>query len=156
MKFSEQIASELHEVWRKTRLRQDGSYEPRWKKVKDIEFVKNLDLANLPETIRITPENDLEIDIANTSYQDLSEDWKAENKAAGEVVANLLSSDIKYSRSEIGQIIHSEWLKRNKWATNDPVLSLPFDQLPEEEQKKDLNQYDIGVALSKKDPSLGK
>lgn len=38
----------------------------------------------------------------------------------------------------------------------DNLNSVKTDQLPEEEQKKDLNQYDIGVALSKKDPSLGK
>lgn len=35
------IACELHESWRKTRLMEDGTYEPRWKKIKDEEFILN-------------------------------------------------------------------------------------------------------------------
>jgi len=33
-----EIGSQLHEDWRKTRLNEDGTYEPRWKKVKDEKF----------------------------------------------------------------------------------------------------------------------
>lgn len=35
-----EIGSCLHEDWRKTRLRDDGTYEPRWKKVKDRAQLK--------------------------------------------------------------------------------------------------------------------
>ena len=73
------IASELHEDWRKTRLNEDGSFEPRWKKVKDEEFVSNLEPEKLPKNVRAV-EDGYEIDIANSSYEELSPDWQEENK----------------------------------------------------------------------------
>ena len=36
--YAKEIAAELHEDWRKTRLTSDGIYEPRWKKIKDEEL----------------------------------------------------------------------------------------------------------------------
>lgn len=142
MTLAEKVASKLHEDWRKTRLKEDGHYEPRWKKVKDIEFVKRLDFSNLPANVRINGD-DVEIDIANSSYFELSEDWKAENKAAGEVVADIVKSGQNLSREEAGEIIHEAWLARNSWAADDPVLSKPFAELPEEEQEKDIAQLRI-------------
>lgn len=40
--LSELVAFELHEAWRRPRLREDGTYEPRWKKIKDETFIENL------------------------------------------------------------------------------------------------------------------
>lgn len=155
--LAHKIASALHEDWRKTRLNADGTYEPRWKKVKDIEFVKNLDLENMPSNVRIT--NDVvEIDIANSTYDMLSEDWKAENKAAAEVVATIFEKEEtigrKMTRDEVGTIIHNEWLKRNDWVYNpeygNPALTVPFAELPADEQAKDIDQYKIGQKVAEK------
>ena len=143
MKLAEQIASKLHEDWRKTRLTETGVYEPRWKKVKDESFILKLDLENLPANVRIN-EGVVEIDIANSTYQQLSADWQAENKAAAEVVAEVLESDKDYSIDEVGEIIHTEWLKRNDWAKGGE-LDVPFVDLPKNEQNKDLAQYYIGI-----------
>ena len=144
--YAKEIAAELHEDWRKTRLTSDGIYEPRWKKIKDEEFIKNLP-ENLPEYIRVN-EGVYEIDIANCSYNMLSADWQAENKAAGEVVAKILKMQrigAKLTIEEIGSFIHNEWLKRNEWAKGGE-LDVPFTELSKEEQDKDLNQYYIGVS----------
>lgn len=150
MKLSEKIASALHEDWRKTRLQKDGTYEPRWKKVKDLKFVKALDFSVLPHNVRITENNDVEIDIANSTYFELSEDWKEENKAAAEVVAEIVESGKVLSREEAGEIIHEEWLKRNNWAKDDPILGKPFSELPADEQEKDIKQLKIAKEVFEK------
>ena len=50
--LAEDLAYALHEEWRKTRLKADGSYEPRWKKIKDDKFISNLDEKKLPIYVR--------------------------------------------------------------------------------------------------------
>ncbi len=145
MDLGTRIAARLHEEWRETRKKADGTYEPRWKKVTDKKFVAGLDVRNLPPYLRLDDHHFVEIDIANTPYEKLSPDWQAENKAAGKVVAEIIESKKLYSRDEIGTIIHDEWLKRNSWAKSDPILGKDFIDLPEDEQDKDLVQYDIGI-----------
>lgn len=147
-KLAHMIAAALHEDWRKTRLNPDGTFNPRWKKIKDEKFIEGLDKDNLPASIRI--ENGVfEIDIANSSYDELSEDWKAENKAAAEVVAEIICSEKEYTLDEIGSIIHDEWLKRNDWAKGGE-LDVPFSELSTEEQNKDLAQYRVGLDIALK------
>ncbi len=134
---SEAIAALLHEDWRLTRLQDDGKFEERIKPTKDEAW--------------IAKQSTDEVDIANTPYEDLPEDWKAENKAAGKVVATLLENvgtDVNLQdpdqRSYIGQYIHDEWLARNEWAKGGD-LDVPFDELPADEQAKDLSQMMIGL-----------
>ena len=138
---AESVASLLHEDWRLTRLQEDGSFEPRVKGTKDEAWIQ-------------THGTD-QVDIANTGYQDLPEDWKAENKAAGAVVADLLAelgTDVDLfnpeQRTVVGDKIHDEWLSRNEWAKGGD-LDVPFDQLPADEQAKDLNQMAIGLNFAK-------
>ena len=84
------IASELHEGWRKTRLREDGTYEPRWKEVMDKEYVEHrVDLEHLPENMRIN-EGVVEIDIANSHFIELSPDKQKENYEAALVCVDIL------------------------------------------------------------------
>jgi len=139
---AEAIAALLHQDWQLTRLQEDGSFEPRIKSTKDAEWSAAHDGAT-------------ELDIANTPYEDLPEDWKAENKAAGEVVATLLESlgpDIDLQdpdqRTSVGNRIHNEWLSRNEWAKGGD-LDVPFDELPADEQAKDLSQMAIGLEYAK-------
>ena len=152
--IANRVAKELHDNWRKTRLKEDGSYEPRWKKINDKSYIKKLDKNKLPSNIRLA-ENGYEIDIANSSYSQLSYDWQKENYEAARVVAGLVINESKrenqqeenLTKLEIGREIHNEWLKRNQWAKDDPVLSLPFDKLPKEEQEKDLEQYRLAKEI---------
>ena len=149
--LASRTASQLHKNWRKEFALNNGNETPRWKKIKDIEFVASLDESNLPATIR-KQEDIWEIDIAHTPFEKLSSDWQYENMEAGKIVAGLVmrSKIENLSKDEVGTIIHNEWLKRNEWAKDDPILSLPFEKLPKDEQKKDIIQYAICLEESKK------
>lgn len=133
------IAAQLHEDWRKTRLQEDGSYEPRLKSTSDQEW--------------IAAHGDVsEVDIANTSFEDLPADWKAENAAAGEVVATELiimqrnGTEMTPEKvEEISAKVHDKWLERNTWAKGGE-LDVPYADLPEDEKAKDRDQVMIGLA----------
>jgi hypothetical protein len=135
-----QLAAKFHENWRKTRLRDDGSYEPRQKQTRDESWIEAHGGADV-------------VDIANTSYEDLPADWQAENRAAAEVVVGIIDehagvpdlSDAR-QRNEIGNIIHKAWLERNTWATGGD-LDVPFSDLPIEEQDKDIEQITVAAEL---------
>ncbi len=145
--LTQDIAFVLHEQWRETRKKEDGSYEPRWKKIKGANFVASLDEKDLPSYLRKSVDG-YEIDIANAGYTQLSPDWQQENKAAAEVVAKIIEAGKELSRNEIGDIIHNAWLERNPWA-KDGELGVPFAQLSKEEQNKDIAQYEIALTMSK-------
>lgn len=134
------VASKLHEDWRKTRLNEDGSFEPRLKKTSDQKWINDHEGID-------------EVDIANTSYEDLPSDWQAENATAGEVVATELviakrnGEEMTPEMVEmIASIVHDKWLQRNEWAKGGE-LDVPYAELPEEEKAKDRDQVMIGLAV---------
>jgi hypothetical protein len=137
------IAFELHQVWRKTRLREDGTYKPRWKNIMDESFKIS---DEMPKYIRKIKDGKYQIDIANAYYTQLSRDWKNEKINAAKVVVKILEMDEILSDDEIGDIIHNEWIKRNSWAKYGK-LGVPYSQLPKNEQNKDLAQFRIGEKM---------
>ena len=146
------VASELHEDWRKTRLNKDGSYEPRWKAIKDQNFIKRLNPNQLSSNYRMIS-NGFEIDIANSTYDQLSPDWQYENLEAAKVASDLVLQkkwdDEDFTQEQIGDKIHNEWLKRNTYAKGT-ALDVPFTELPEEEKVKDLSQYKLANTIANK------
>ena len=131
------LATDLDEEWRANRLKSDGTYEPRVKYTTDESWIK------------IHGTN--QVDIANTEFDELPEDWQAENEAAAEEIVHILDEyggiiDLAdpSTRSEIGSRIHEAWLSRNVWAKGSE-LDVPFDLLPAVEQAKDLDQ--VATAL---------
>ena len=145
-----EIGSQLHEDWRKTRLNEDGTYEARWKKVKDekFEFAES-------STCRKNEDGTIEIDIANRSFSELSSDWQYENLEAGKVVAGLVGNKTELTdkeRDEMATKIHDEWLKRNDWVFDanygNPSQAVPFAELSEEEKNKDREQLKFGLELN--------
>ena len=135
------LASALHEDWRKTRLQEDGTFEARVKSTKDEAWIAGHGTD--------------QVDIANTEYVDLPEDWQAENKAAAEVIVGILSESTEVpdlSDEEhinmVGEKIHTAWLARNEWAKGGD-LDVPFKDLPADEQAKDINQLKIALSLEK-------
>lgn len=124
-----EVASQLHEDWRVTRLQEDGSYEPREKTTTDANWIE----AHGTDTV----------DIANSTYDQLPEDWKAENKAAADVAVGLYREGVGTGDTTsdafvegASSAIHDAWLERNTWA-KDGELDVPYDQLPEDEKAKD-------------------
>ena len=133
------LASEFHEEWRDARRNEDGTYNPRIKSTKDEAWIEKHGTD--------------QVDIANTRYVDLPADWQAENEAAAEFLVDELSTYSEFPdlddpsvRSDIGEEIHEAWLDRNEWAEGTE-LDVPFDQLPEHEQEKDIDQAEIAEEI---------
>lgn len=126
------LAGELHEEWREGRLDPEtGEYAERVKTTTDQGWI---DSHGTPE-----------VDIANTSYEDLPEDWKGENKISAEVSVSLVERalrsgviDIESDEflEEASATVHEKWLERNgSWAPAEQ--NLPYSELSEEEKDKD-------------------
>lgn len=138
------LASAYHEDWRKTRLQEDGTFEPREKETKDEAW--------------IAAHGSNMVDIANTSYDDLPNDWQEENRDAAHFMVDfMLQNDGKIElsdpvqRNQAGEAVHSAWLSRenNSWAQGGN-LDKPFDQLTGEEQDKDIRQVEIALEVFNK------
>ena len=123
------LGSLLHEEWRAPRKKEDGTFDPRIKKTKDLDWSKE----NGAE----------EVDIANTDYNNLPEDWKGENKISAEVavteVEKAIDAGIPLDESFIedaSSTLHDKWLERNgSWAPAEQ--NKPYTELSEEEKEKD-------------------
>lgn len=141
--LSYDLASDLHESWRSLRKNDDGTFAPRFKKSTDERWNK----VHQTDTV----------DIANNAFKDLPSNWQYENLEAARVVINLvydkvMTNDIITTNEiiQMATIIHEEWLKRNRWVL-DPIngntkLATCYQQLPKEEQEKDLSQIKIAEA----------
>lgn len=132
--FAESMWSDLHEEWRKSRLKEDWTYEPRWKKSKDADWTQ----AHGTD----------DVDIANTSFADLPSNWKYENLEAAKVVIELVFDEVVSWEEitdemieEMAAVVHEKWLKRNDWVFDkeygNPILAQKYAKLPEEEKEKD-------------------
>lgn len=125
------VASSMHEQWRAPRKNAaTGTFEPRVKKTKDEAWSKAHGGAT-------------EVDIANTSYKDLPDDWQAENEASAIVAVDLVLAASKSGGrldaafvEKASAAIHVKWLERNgSWAP--PEQKLPYGSLSEPEKEKD-------------------
>ena len=132
--FAESMWSDLHEEWRKTRLREDWTYEPRMKKSKDAEWTQK----------HWTDD----VDIANTKFEDLPSNWKYENLEAAKVAIDLVFDSVVAWEEitdemveEMAAVVHKKWLERNQWVFDkeywNPTLAQEYVKLPEEEKEKD-------------------
>lgn len=140
--LTNQVASRFHDMWREERKLEDGTYDPRVKTTTDEEWIRE--------------HGTHEVDIANTNYVDLPQDWQAENRAAAEDAITLIrenhgkridTSDVE-KFEKIGDKIHRrQWLKRNKYAQNTDK-DIPFKYLPLEEQLKDIRQVHVANELA--------
>lgn len=122
----EATASQMHEIWRSARRKPDGTYEPRLKETKDSTW--------------IAQHGSNQVDIANTAYAQLPNDWKAENQASAAVAVNTFASYQGPISSafveQASNTIHIKWLERNSWAKGGE-LDRPYAELPENEKQKD-------------------
>ena len=137
--LSYSLGSDLHETWRLTRKKEDGTYEPRIKKSKDADW-------------NINHGTD-EVDIANCTFDELPSNWQYENLEAAKVAIDLVydktlaGEDITSEEKEqMASVVHDEWLKRNDWVFDseygDPNLAVSYEDLSEDEKLKDKIQLD--------------
>lgn len=115
------IASELHEDGRRSR-----NYEPRLK----------------------TLEDGSSIDIAGLTYDELPEQWQAENHAAAKAALTTVQLGVAnhWTRAQMGDLIHRSWLKRNgEWAPEEQKK--PYRELSHSEQLKDLTVLEAAAGV---------
>ncbi len=97
-----ELATLFHNEWRKSRLKPDGTYEPRMKE----------------------DGNGGTLDIANTDFKNLPEKWQSENRKAAEVLVKLLDME------SLAAQVHDAWSKRNSWSelSKIPYAALPEEE----------------------------
>ncbi len=137
----EKIASVFHENWRYNRL-ENGRYKPMIEKSEDIEW----NIKNWTDVV----------DIANTKFEDLPNNWKYENLEAAKVAVDLVYDKVialaeitSETVEEMSKIVHKKWLERNwvKWSfVNQRV---PYEKLSEEEKAKDRVQIELAIQMIK-------
>jgi hypothetical protein len=137
------VASAFHADWQKTQAPEGAGRKPKFKSTKDEAWIK----AHGTD----------QVDIANTPYSDLPDDWQKENRDAAEVAQRILKehggtvdlTDEK-TRLAVGEQIHQAWLSReNNSYAKGGELDKPFADLPRAEQDKDTDQLKVAMeALS--------
>ncbi len=134
-----QLGSQLHDTWRASRKLEDGTFDPRIKTTKDAKYIESKGTD--------------QVDIANTDFSELPEDWQGENKRAAEVVMKLIFDRLRDTGQfdetfieEVSAKIHDAWLERNgTWAPESQKL--PYEELSEEEKQKDRDQVLAGLEV---------
>jgi hypothetical protein len=135
------VASAFHADWQKTQAPEGSGRKPKFKTTKDEAWIKKHGTD--------------QVDIANTSYADLPDDWQKENRDAAEVVQRILKehggtvdlSDEK-TRLEVGDQIHKAWLSReNNSHAKGGELDKPFSELSRAEQDKDTDQLKVAMEV---------
>lgn len=114
----EKFASDIHEEWRNGWIKSNnGQSVPRIKKNKDNEDVN-----------------------INVPFSELDPMWRKENECAA--LAAFEAINIFPDDEEQGaDYIHTKWMQRNSKADYNHHLHVPYQDLPQEEQKKDLVHY---------------
>jgi len=131
------LAPLLHKKWQSLRQKNDGQCTPMIEKTKDKVWIK------LHRTSYL--------DIANTKYKDLPQDWRLENeKSAGVALTEVYKA--KNNNEQLNKdfiekasaILHKKWLMRNKRIASILQKEI-YKELPESE--KDLDRAVIRLCL---------
>jgi len=127
--FEVLTAAKLHDVWRSTRTKENGIYEPRIKSIDGVEYdIANLEFQSLPEYFKI--ENVL---AAHAACESIRRCWRT---VANEVFTEVLVSNEFLEQASEEQ--HAYWLRRNQnqsWVSQDQKV--PYVDLSETEKEKD-------------------
>lgn len=123
----ESAASKVHEDWREGMRTPDGGYEVREKLTKDKAWIE------AHGTDRV--------DLAQTSFEDLPEDWKKENlEGTGDAFDAIKAAKADGGTLDIEALssaVHDGWVKRNKNAPAEQKK--PYADLTDEDKQKDRN-----------------
>ena len=136
----QKVASTFHEEWKKNRLQSDWTYKPMIEKSEDEKRTKE----HWTDTV----------DIANTAFEDLPDNWQYENIQAAQVAVDLiyekdLGKITAEKIEELSDIIHEKRLERNwiTWSFENQRVS--YKKLSEEEKSKDRIQIEIAIKILK-------
>ena len=131
----EEIASAFHDEWREKRL-----YKSMIEKSEDEDWTKK-------HWTKL-------VDIANTKFEDLPNNWKLENLQAAQVVVDLVYEKVESWEEitpemieEMSKIVHQKRLERNweEWSFENQRVD--YEDLSEEEKAKDRVQIQIAIKI---------
>lgn len=136
----QKVASTFHEEWRKNRLQKDGTYLPMIEKSEDEKRTEE----HWTDTV----------DIANTAFEDLPDNWQYENIQAAQVAVDLVyEKDLEKITAEtieeLSKIVHEKRLERNWIAWSFENQRVAYKDLSEEEKAKDRLQIEIAIKVLK-------
>ena len=136
----QEVASTFHEEWRKNRLQSDWTYKPMTEKSEDEKRTEQhwTDI----------------VDIANTAFEDLPNNWQYENIQAAQVAVDLVyEKDLEKITAktieELSDIVHEKRLERNWLAWSFENQRVAYKDLSEEEKAKDRLQIEIAIKVLK-------
>lgn len=128
--MAHELGNLLHDQWRAPRKKDDGTFEPRIKKTNDKSWIEDHG-------------GEGEVDIANTSFGELPEDWQKESRESAKVAMEEVFTKAKYGPQfddsfieEASAIVHQKWVERNSDRASEDQ-NLPYENLSEEEKDKD-------------------
>lgn len=136
----QKVASTFHEEWRKNRLQSDWTYKPMIEKSEDEKRTEK----HWTDTV----------DIANTAFEDLPDNWKYENIEAAKVAVDLVYEKIlnlekitTETIEEMSNIVHEKRLERNWIAWSFENQRVSYEDLSEEEKEKDRLQIKTAIEV---------
>lgn len=147
------ISNVSHDVWRKPRWREESKdYEPRFKKTNDAVWSEKHGGAT-------------EVDIANSTYEELPSDWQAETKASVTLAVQEVEAAVNNKHSldsafieGVAAKIHDAWRDRRRsegYSENDPKWEYAKSQmvdyvdLTEDEKQKDRDYVELAIKFWK-------
>ena len=132
-----EVGSRLHDDWRSNRKLEDGTYNPRWKVTKDEGY------EPIEGKSKVNEQGELEVDIANLSFNELPKDWQKENLEAGLAVTPIVGDRTELSNEEMEEAskkVHEEWSNRRMRVITDYMNELAEKGMSEEEIKTQTNE----------------
>lgn len=165
LKLGEIMGAELHDDWRAPRKQVDGSFEPRWKTLTndmDKAFVNAIKTGKVikPDNIRINEDGQVELDIANSNFNQLSPFWRQDNYMAGcSAVRSIITNwkGLNHPNPEVtdfvvvgvANAIHEAWISRGNVGDWNKDLETAYVFLSPSEKQKDLQHYKMALKLVK-------
>lgn len=132
-------ATMLHADWQREYRTANGT-APRWAPAR----VPNETVPpGPPGTTRIALGGNIQIDLANRDFADLTPTWQADHAAAAVDAVDAAQRPGLTVEARAG-LIHAAWVDRNEeWAAR--VLCVPYDDLPPAEQRKDVQHLIVAA-----------
>lgn len=135
-----ETGSRLHDDWRAPRKKEDGTYEPRMKPTSDKKWIE--------------AHGTNEVDIANTSFEDLPADWQYENLEAGKEAVAITGTRTDMTSEELKEAsikVHEAWCDRKRKTIEAARKEMVDSGMSEEEVEKAINDkfgWDMGLMVS--------
>ena len=115
------VASDLHETWKMSRRKEDGTYEPKMEKTKDENWIKNHGTD--------------EVDVANTMFEELPSDLQNEDLKTARVIIDemwdMTGSLEPEQQEQESTKLYDVW---NQHHENSDLTKLPYEELSEKEK----------------------